>query len=83
MAVLGTVVPGTISLRDSCDMEPQGAFCRMCIPEGPQILLGLVEGRSARYERHHGGGHGAQKLDFNLFSEETKQYLEKIYENNN
>jgi hypothetical protein len=32
---------------------------------------------------HHGGGHGAQKLDFNLFSEETKQYLEKIYENNN
>jgi lipopolysaccharide biosynthesis glycosyltransferase len=32
---------------------------------------------------HHGGGHGAIKLDFNLFNKETKQYLEKIYESNN
>jgi hypothetical protein len=32
---------------------------------------------------HHGGGHGATKLDFNLFNEEVKQYLTQIYESNN
>jgi lipopolysaccharide biosynthesis glycosyltransferase len=32
---------------------------------------------------HHGGGHGAIKLDFNLFSEQVKQHLNKIYESNN
>jgi len=32
---------------------------------------------------HHGGGHGATKLDFNLFNEDVKQYLTKIYESNN
>ena len=32
---------------------------------------------------HHGGGHGATKLDFNLFSNEVKQQLNKIYESNN
>lgn len=32
---------------------------------------------------HHGGGHGANKLDFNLFNNEVKQFLEKVYESNN
>jgi lipopolysaccharide biosynthesis glycosyltransferase len=32
---------------------------------------------------HHGGGHGAIKLDFNLFNKEVKQHLNKIYESNN
>lgn len=32
---------------------------------------------------HHGGGHGAIKLDFNLFNNEVKQHLNQIYENNN
>ena len=32
---------------------------------------------------HHGGGHGATKLDFNLFNKEVSQYLTKIYESNN
>ena len=32
---------------------------------------------------HHGGGHGATKLNFNLFNKEVKQYLTQIYESNN
>ena len=32
---------------------------------------------------HHAGGHGATKLDFNLFNQEVKQYLTQIYESNN
>jgi lipopolysaccharide biosynthesis glycosyltransferase len=32
---------------------------------------------------HHGGGHDAVKLDFNLFTEEVKQHLTTIYESNN
>jgi len=32
---------------------------------------------------HHGGGHGAKKLDFDLFNNEVKNKLTQIYENNN
>ena len=32
---------------------------------------------------HHGGGHNATKLDFNLFNDKVKQYLYQIYENTN
>jgi lipopolysaccharide biosynthesis glycosyltransferase len=32
---------------------------------------------------HHGGGHDAKKLDFDLFSDEVKNKLKQIYENNN
>lgn len=32
---------------------------------------------------HHGGGHGATKLDFNLFNEQTRRKLTHIYEGTN
>lgn len=32
---------------------------------------------------HHGGGHGAKKLDFDLFNDEVKLRLNTIYESNN
>ena len=32
---------------------------------------------------HHGGGHCANKLDFNLFNDTVKQHLIQIYESNN
>ena len=48
-------------------------------------LLGeelLLQGKKVKV-LHHGGGHGAAKLDFNLFNTTVAQRLRIIYESNN